>query len=137
MIALSDTPIDAQVVTDSVRSPRFGAVITFEGLTRDHHEGRSVTGLWYEAYAPMAVAEMYRIAAEISVRWPGTAVAMVHRTGAVPIGEASVVIAVGAEHRGEAYEASRYAIDELKLRVPVWKRESYADGTAWIANKVS
>ncbi len=83
----------------------------------------------------MALAEMGKIEAEIGQRWPGSVVAIVHRTGTVAIGEPSVVISVGAAHRVEAYEASRYAIEELKARVPVWKRETYADGTAWIANR--
>lgn len=135
MIALTSDPIDPRTVTDTVRDPTFGAVITFEGVTRDHHDGKGVLGLYYEAYAPLALAELTRIAQEVAERWPGARAALVHRTGPVPIGEASVVIAVGAPHRDAAYAASRYAIDELKARAPIWKREQYADGTAWIANQ--
>lgn len=135
MVALVDHAIDAAAVTNAVRDARFGAVITFEGVTRDHHDGRGVKGLYYEAYAPLALAELRAITAEVAERWPGARAAMVHRLGEVPIGEASVVIAVGAAHRDEAYVASRYAIDQLKARAAIWKRETYDDGTAWVANK--
>ncbi|MBM4367523.1 MAG: molybdenum cofactor biosynthesis protein MoaE [Deltaproteobacteria bacterium] len=136
MIAVVDQAIDSRAVADAVRDRRHGAVLVFEGVARDHHDGKQVVSLFYEAYVPMALREMEAIAVDTRARWPGVSVAMVHRTGPCAIGEPSVVIAVGAAHRGEAYEASRHAIDELKLRVPVWKREHYADGSAWIANKV-
>ncbi|MEZ4319827.1 MAG: molybdenum cofactor biosynthesis protein MoaE [Myxococcota bacterium] len=133
MIALTDGPIDVHAVRRAVDDPGFGAVLVFEGVGRDHFEGRPVHALEYEAYAEMAVPEMERIAAEAAERF-GARVAMVHRTGRVAIGEPSVVIAVGTPHRAACYEASRYAIDELKQRVPVWKKEIYADGSAWKAN---
>jgi molybdopterin synthase catalytic subunit len=133
MIALTDTRIDVDAVRRAVDDPGFGAILVFEGVGRNHFEGRPVTALEYEAYAEMAVPEMEAIARECHERF-GARVAMVHRTGRVAIGEPSVVIAVGTPHRAACYEASRYAIDQLKVRVQVWKKEIYADGSAWKAN---
>ena len=135
MLRFGADPIDVAAVEAAVRSPTHGAILVFSGVARDHNLGKGVSGLHYEAYEPMALAELGKIAAEVAERWPDTRLAIVHRLGTVAIGEPSVVIAVGSPHRAAAYEASRYAIDELKARVPVWKRESYADGTAWIANR--
>lgn len=135
MIALCSEPIDVAGVAGSVRGPRHGAVLVFEGVARDHHDGKQVVSLFYEAYAPLALAEMQAIVAEAAGRWPGVALSIVHRTGPCAIGEPSVVVATGAAHRAEAYEANRFAIDALKVRVPVWKKELYADGSAWIANR--
>lgn len=135
MVALTADPIDPAALEAQVAAPGHGALLTFSGVARNHNRGREVLGLDYEAYAPMALAEMAAIEREVEARWPGTAVVMVHRTGLVGIGQPSVVIAVGAAHREEAYAASRYLIDELKARVPVWKRERYADGSEWIANR--
>lgn len=134
MIEVVDGPIDVRAVEDAVRDPGHGALLTFAGVGRDSFEGKRVTSLFYEAWPDVATREMTKIVEETRARWP-VRVAIVHRTGEVAIGEPSVVIAVGAPHRAEAYEASRYAIDELKRRVPVWKKERYADGEAWIANK--
>ena len=134
MYLVVDGPIDVPSVRAAVDDPGFGAILVFEGVGRNHFEGRPVVALEYEAYPPMAIKEMQRIGVEVGQRWPGVAVAMVHRTGRVAIGEPSVVIAVGAPHRGACYAASRYAIDTLKDRVPIWKKEVYADGSAWKAN---
>lgn len=135
MLRIVDGPIDVAAVAAAVRHPRHGAVLLFEGTARDHHEGRRVVGLAYEAWPEQAERGLAEIAAEVQARWPGAALAVVHRTGEVAIGEPSVVVAVGAAHRAEAYEASRYAIDALKARLPVWKKERYEDGEAWIANR--
>jgi molybdopterin synthase catalytic subunit len=137
MIRVIAEAIDTRAVTDAVRHPSCGAILTFEGVGRDEMDGRPVVELDYEAWPAVAEREMATIAAEAEARWAGTRVAMVHRTGRVAIGEPSVVIAVGTPHRAEAYEASRYCIDQLKVRVPVWKKERYADGEAWIANRGS
>ncbi len=126
-------PIDARAVADAVRSPAYGAVLCFEGVGRNELDGRPVLALEYEAWTEPAEREMRAICDEAAARWSVRAV-IVHRTGRVEIGEPSVVIAVGAAHRSEAYAASRYCIDELKVRVPIWKKEIYADGDAWIAN---
>jgi len=133
VIELTDAPIDIDRVRSAVNDDGFGAILIFEGVGRNHFEGRPVVALEYEAYADMAVPEMARIADEVEQKWQGK-LSMIHRTGRVEIGEPSVVIAVGTPHRGACYEASRYAIDELKKRVPVWKKEVYADGSAWKAN---
>jgi molybdopterin synthase catalytic subunit len=134
MYALTEDVIDDGALRDHVAMGEHGAVLVFHGITRNHFDGRGVVRLEYEAYGPMAVAEMATIGAEAEERWPGVKVAVVHRTGVVPLGEASVVIAVGAPHRGECYDASRFVIDTLKERVPIWKKEIYADGSAWKAN---
>ena len=110
------------------------AVLVFEGVARNNFEGRPVQALDYEAFPEMAEAEMRAIGEDLAARWPGAKCAMVHRTGRLEIGEPSVIIAVGTPHRAECYAASRFAIDELKRRVPVWKKEIYADGEAWKPN---
>jgi molybdopterin synthase catalytic subunit len=134
MRAIVDGPIDVAAVRAAVDDPGFGAVLVFEGVGRDSFEGRKVLRLEYEVYAEMAEPILDAIAAEAAEKWPGVRVAMVHRSGVVAIGEPSVVIAVGAPHRAEAYAASRFAIDELKARLPAWKKEIYQDGSAWKAN---
>lgn len=134
MFEIVTDPIDPRRVEAAVAHPGAGAVLTFAGTTRDSFEGRRVVGLSYEAFAEMAVPEMRAIADRAVERWPGVRVAMVHRIGEVPVGEASVVISVSAPHRGPAYDASRFAIDALKERVPVWKKERYEDGSTWKQN---
>ena len=134
MFKLTRAEIASADVSAAVRRAEAGAVIVFEGVTRNHHDGRRVVRLEYEAYEGMAEAEMAAIGDRIRVLWPQARVAMVHRIGVVDVGEASVVIAVSAPHRDEAYKASRYAIDELKKTVPVWKKEVYSDGSVWKAN---
>lgn len=134
MIQISEKAIDESAVRNAVDDPGFGAILVFVGVGRNVFEGRAVLGLEYEVYAEMAVPVLQAIAAEISEKWPGTKVAIVHRTGWVDLGEASVVIAVGTPHREAAYDANRYAIEQLKSRVPIWKKECYADGSAWKAN---
>ena len=114
MIEITDTIIDVAAVEAAVGGPGAGAVVTFMGTTRDSNRGRRVISLEYEVYAEMAVEQLTGIADDIRSRWPGSAVAMVHRNGKVEIGEASVVIAVSTPHRVEAFEACRYAIDQLK-----------------------
>ena len=133
MIAVVSGPIDVGAVRRAVDDPAFGAILVFEGVARNDFGGREVVHLEYEAFAELAVPVMTAIAREAAERWP-CRVAMVHRSGVVAVTEPSVVIAVGAPHRAECYEASRYAIEALKQRVPVWKKEIYADGSAWKAN---
>jgi molybdopterin synthase catalytic subunit len=115
-----------------VRDPAAGAVVTFVGTTRNENVGRRVIRLEYEAFMHMAVTEMKALAARATRRWRLRRVAMVHRIGAVRIGEASVAIAVSAAHRDEAFAACHWLIDELKRRVPIWKRETYRGGAQWI-----
>jgi molybdopterin synthase catalytic subunit len=137
MIALAPGPIDVAALIAAVRDPAYGAIATFIGTTRATSPGdeRTVNALDYEAYDAMAVADFEAIAAEARERFGMLTIAIVHRTGRVPLGEASVAVVVGAPHRGAAFDACEFAIDTLKARSPIWKREEYADGaTAWIPN---
>ncbi len=109
-----------------------GAILTFAGTVRNHHLGREVTGIEYHAYEEMAVKELDHIEAAAKEKWPDIEIEIVHRIGFLGIGEASVLIAVGAAHRKEGFEALRYAIDTIKEDVPIWKKEIYTDGHAWI-----
>lgn len=129
---LTRTPIDLAPLLAAVSHPSYGGIATFVGVVRDHQDGRSVGALEYSAYEPMAEAEAARIVAEALARWP-VQVAVQHRLGALAIGDVAVAVAAGSAHRGEAFEACRYVIEELKRRVPIWKKESYADGAvAWV-----
>jgi molybdopterin synthase catalytic subunit len=129
---LSQAPLDAAWLAGEVETASRGAVVTFQGLVRDHHAGRRVVGLEYSAYEPMAEAVCDEIVREAESRWP-VAVALAHRLGALEIGEAAVVVAAAGAHRDEAFAACRFVIEEVKRRVPIWKRERYADGSdAWV-----
>jgi molybdopterin synthase catalytic subunit len=132
MILLSTEPIDLQALESAVSRPGAGALCSFQGLVRDHNIGRSVLYLEYEAFTEMALAAMRQIAEEARERWPEVRVALVHRLGRLEIGEASVAIAVSSPHRAESFEACRWAIDTLKTRVPIWKKEVFAGGEAWV-----
>lgn len=121
-------PIDPGALLARPGSAADGATLLFLGIVRNHNEGRRVTHLEYEAYAPMAERELGVIAAEAEARWGTGRITVVHRVGHLQVGEPSVAVLVSAPHRGEAYEASRYVIDELKKRVPIWKREGYVEG---------
>jgi molybdopterin synthase catalytic subunit len=115
-----------------VSAPERGGVVTFLGLVRDHHGGRQGRSLAYSAYEPMAEAVCAEILAEAASRWP-VRIALRHRLGGLAIGDAAVAIAVAGDHRDEAFAACRYLIEELKRRVPIWKRETYADGSEeWV-----
>ncbi|MEA2718848.1 MAG: molybdopterin synthase catalytic subunit [Candidatus Eremiobacteraeota bacterium] len=137
---LSAQPLDVQALVRAVKTEQHGAVVTFLGTTRETSpdDPRPVAALEYEAYEAMAVPEMEAIARETRERFGPLGIAMQHRTGRVELGEPSVVVVVAAPHRGAAFDACRYAIDALKSRVAVWKREVYRDGdAAWIANTPS
>ncbi|EKP95056.1 molybdenum cofactor biosynthesis protein [Thermaerobacter subterraneus] len=130
---LTAEPLSLDELFRHVARPSHGAVVLFVGITRRFTGDRETEHLEYEAYLPMAAEELARIGAEAEARWPGARLAIGHRTGAVPIGEASVVVAAAAPHRPAAFAAARYAIDELKVRAPIWKREHYADGQVeWV-----
>jgi molybdopterin synthase catalytic subunit len=135
MFEIVEQAIDVEAVTAAVADSATGATVAFIGTTRDHNDGRSVTQLEYEAYPEMALAEMRRIGATALQRWPIAKIAIVHRLGIVPIGEASVVIAVSSAHRGAAFEACHFAIDRLKEVVPIWKKEHFEGGTVWIGSQ--
>jgi molybdopterin synthase catalytic subunit len=124
--------IGAARLLAAVRDPAAGAVVAFLGTTRNTNAGRRVVRLEYEAFTAMAEHEMRRLADEARRRWPIRRVAMAHRIGRVPVGEASVGIAVSAGHRAEAFAACHWLIDRLKEIVPIWKREHYRGGRVWI-----
>jgi molybdopterin synthase catalytic subunit len=129
---LTDGPIDSAAVTDAVASPTRGAVLLFLGTVRNHHGGRAVERLTYSAYRSMAEERLRTIVRELEAEGDDLALAIVHRLGEVPAGEASVAIAAASPHRAAAYEASRRALERLKKEVPIWKRERYAGGEeAW------
>lgn len=132
LVALSAEPLDLGSVAARVADPGAGAVATFTGTVRDSSRGRPVSWLEYEAYEPMARAELERIAREAAGRNGCLRVAVAHRTGRVGLGEPSVIVAVSAAHRAAALTACREVIDELKRTVPIWKKERYADGEEWI-----
>lgn len=129
---LTTHPIDVAVLQAAVARPDCGAVVLFLGTVRASAEDGAVVGIEYSAYDAMAEAEFGRIVAETAAHWPAARVALQHRVGYVPTGEASVAIAAAAPHRAEAYEASRYVIEETKKRVPVWKKEHLAAGSRWV-----
>lgn len=134
MFAITEDPIDLAALVAHVSDPAAGAVSTFLGTTRATNRGRSVLRLEYEAYADMAVSEFEKIAEEAARRWELTRVAIVHRVGVVPLGEASVGIAVSAPHRRESIEACHHCIDALKLVAPIWKKEHFEGGEVWIGS---
>jgi molybdopterin synthase catalytic subunit len=134
---ITRAPIDAAALLEECTTAEDGAALLFVGVVRNHNDGREVGHLSYDAYEEMAARVLEQIVAEAEGRWEIGRAAVVHRIGRLEIGEASVAIAVAAPHRGEAYEASRYVIEELKKRVPIWKREGYVDGEAeWLGGEV-
>jgi molybdopterin synthase catalytic subunit len=131
VVGLSAEPIDVAAL-EAVIATTHGAVVTFVGRARRlADDGREVTGLEYEAYPEMAEATLRDVVGEVTAQWPDTAVSVVHRVGAVPIGEAAVAIVTAAPHRSDAYEANRYVIEAIKARLPIWKLEHFADGSQW------
>lgn len=129
-------PIQPDDVLSRVGADEDGAVVLFLGIVRDHNDGRRVSGMEYEAYREMAEGVLDAIADEVVEGWPTDRVAVVHRIGALDVGEVSVAIAVSTPHRADAYEASRYVIEEIKKRLPVWKREHYVDGERrWVPGR--
>lgn len=131
-VVLTSEPLDEGAVRGAVADPAAGAIVTFVGAARDRHEGKAVVRLEYEAFEEMALRQLEKIRAEAIEKFDVVDVAVHHRTGRTEIGEASVAIAVSAAHRGPAFEACRYVIDTLKESAPIWKKEYYADGSAWI-----
>lgn len=129
---LTDAVIDVPALEAGVAGSGHGAVVTFIGRARDHaDDGRVVLELEYEAYPEMASAVLAEIVTEAEARWTGSSAAVVHRVGPVPIGEAAVAIVTAAAHRSDAYEANRFLIEAIKERLPIWKRERFADGSEW------
>jgi molybdopterin synthase catalytic subunit len=129
---LSERPLDPEAVAARVRGPDAGGLVSFVGAVRDQARGRSIVHLEYEAYPPMALAEMEKICDAAAGRWPGVRVAIAHRVGHLAIGDLAVVVVAAAPHRAEAFEACRFAIDTLKESVPIWKKEVASDGAYWV-----
>jgi len=124
-------PIHSAEIAASLKAPRDGAVVVFDGIVRNHSGDRATLYLDYEAYEPMALAKIHEIGAEIHRKFSVHRVAIVHRLGRLAIGETSVFIAVSSPHRLAAFDACRFAIDTLKRTVPIWKKEYFADGAVW------
>ena len=135
MFRVTDKTIDLQELVNFVSDPEAGAIVTFIGTTRNHNEGRKVIALDYEAYPEMAEKELARIGAEARAQWPIGRMAIVPRLGPGQITEASVIIAVSSAHRDAAFAACRFAIEEIKKTVPIWKKEVYEGGEVWIGTQ--
>jgi molybdopterin synthase catalytic subunit len=130
---ITERPIDAAALLAGSTTHADGAAVLFVGVVRDRNEGREVGHLEYSSFAAMAEKVMEEIAGEAAARWQTGRIAVVHRIGRLELGEASVAIAVASPHRDAAYQASRYIIEELKRRVPIWKKEGYLEGeSAWL-----
>ncbi|MFP6641768.1 MAG: molybdenum cofactor biosynthesis protein MoaE [Myxococcota bacterium] len=132
LCTLSEAPLVERDVVARVAGDDAGGVVTFVGTVRNRARGHEIKHLEYEAYPEMAEREMEKIAVEAAERWPGVRVAMAHRVGRLEIGDAAVIIAACAPHRGEAFEACRFCIDTLKQTVPIWKKEVAVDGAYWV-----
>ncbi len=133
MISLTHDPIDYEALTESVRSNSAGAVVLFLGTVREMTAGRQTVALDYEGFPEMATAKLQELGAEVRSKWPVEEIGIVHRLGRLELGEISVAAAVSSPHRGDAFEAGKYLIDRLKVVVPIWKQENWADGTTeWV-----
>ena len=129
---LTDDPIDTPALRRAVMRDSDGACIVFEGVVRDHHEGRRVESIFYEAYRPMAEKEIDAVIKGVEREFPAVAVAVAHRLGHLAVGDISISIVCSAPHRGDAYAASRAVIDRVKQTVPIWKKERGPDGEEWV-----
>lgn len=129
----ADRPLAIDALRARLADDHCGGYVAFEGWVRDHNAGRSVLRLEYEAYEALALKEGERILTEAADRWPVRAAGCVHRTGSLAIGDVAVWVGVSAAHRDEAFQAARYIIDEVKVRVPIWKKEHFTDGdSGWV-----
>jgi molybdopterin synthase catalytic subunit len=135
MFRVIRAPIDLQELVRYVTDPSAGAIATFIGTTRNNNEGRKVIALDYDAYPEMAEKELSRIGDDAKKNWRIERMAIVHRVGPVAITEASVMIAVSAAHRDDAFQACRFAIEEIKKTVPIWKKEVFEGGEVWIGTQ--
>jgi molybdopterin synthase catalytic subunit len=130
---ITKSPIDSAEILASVRDPSAGGTVLFLGTIRNRNEGKVVRGLDYQVYREMAEKRMLEIEKQVKKKWPVKKMAMVHRYGSLKVGEVSVVVAVSCEHRAEAFEACRYAIDTIKQTLPLWKKERLKGGKqSWV-----
>ncbi len=135
MFRVTQKAINLQELVEYVTDPEAGAIATFIGTTRNNNEGRKVISLDYEAYPEMAEKELARLGKEAKIKWNIRRMAIVHRIGPVQITEPSVIIAVSAAHRSDAFEACRFAIEEIKKSIPIWKKEIFEGGEVWIGSQ--
>ena len=131
LIQIVDAPIDAEAIVAAIKAGSDGAVCVFDGIVRDNTRGRQTLHLDYEAYRDMALAQMNKLAKEAVETFGVRDIALVHRLGRLTIGETSVLIVVASAHRAAAFDACRWLIDTLKKTVPIWKKETFADGAVW------
>ncbi|HSY49875.1 MAG TPA: molybdenum cofactor biosynthesis protein MoaE [Thermoanaerobaculia bacterium] len=129
---MTDDPIDGAAMVKSVMRPSDGAYVLFEGVVRNHHEGRAVESIFYDAYRPMAEKEIAKIVDEVGRAFAGVALAVVHRLGHLVVGDTSIAIVAASPHRAEAFEACRMMIDRIKETVPIWKKERGPGGEEWV-----
>lgn len=133
LVAVTDEPLDVAALMEFVADDASGSTVVFSGTVRDHSPGRrGVTSLEYEAYEGVVTTKIREVVEEAVQRWPIVKVAAVHRTGVLGIGELAVVVAVSTAHRADGFPACRYIIDELKHRVPIWKKEHWEGGSEWV-----
>lgn len=133
MFAISEHSIAVDELREQVMNPGSGGVCVFEGWVRNENDGRTVQQLEYEVYAPLAIKEGEKVIAEAMQRFGFLAASCVHRSGLLEIGDCAVWVGVSAPHRDEAFNACRYIIDEIKVRLPIWKKEHYVDGdSGWV-----
>ena len=132
-IQLLATPLIEQTCSDFISHPSAGGIVHFVGTVRNQTQGKTVTKLEFEAYVPMAISEMRKIAERAANQWPIQKMAIHHRVGTLAIGEIAVIISVACPHRKAAFEACSFAIDTLKETVPIWKKEFFEDGAVWVA----
>jgi molybdopterin synthase catalytic subunit len=129
---LTDDPIDARQLIAHVLRKSDGAYVLFEGVVRNHHEGKAVESIFYDAYRPMAEKEIARIVGEVQQQFPDVAMAVQHRLGQLVVGDASIAIVAASPHRAESFAACRLMIDRIKETVPIWKKERGPDGEEWV-----
>ena len=132
MSFFTNSPIDSAALVRSVVRPSDGAYVLFEGVVRNHNEGKAVESIVYEAYLPMAEKEMARVIDDVRRTFPDVAVAVVHRLGHLVVGDASIAIVCASPHRAESFEACRMTIDHIKQTVPIWKKERGPGGEEWV-----
>ena len=132
LIQITDLPIAPDAVINLVRTDNSGAINVFIGTVRNSTQNREVIKLAFEAYESMALKELQKIVDQVKARWPVNEIAIHHRVGELAIGDVPVVIAVSTPHRSEGFESCEFAIDTLKLAVPIWKKEIFADGEEWV-----
>jgi molybdopterin synthase catalytic subunit len=129
---LTDDPIDSRLLAAAVMRRSDGACVTFEGVVRDHHDGKSVESIDYEAYRPMAEKEIAKVLEDVAHRYPTVEIDVRHRLGHLVVGDVSIAIAAASPHREEAFAACRLAIDRIKETVPIWKKERGPEGEEWV-----